>query len=234
MYTTFILFGIILFPIPALIRCIRRGLNPYAGVMDGLVSIGVGTLAIFIYASLSGTSVAAEIQRAINAYIPLLTENMPGQEEVIKQSFDLASSMFPSSVLLMGLLVTYLEYLLLSKIIKNGDRGAWQMARFREFTWPRNSVYGWLVVFLLSWLVELTGIHGGDIVMLNVQNLFEAAFALQGTSFLLMLFHMKRVPRGLSAVVAILAWIVPFGKSFLFLMGIADIILGLRYRIGPK
>ena len=70
--------------------------------------------------------------------------------------------------------------------------------------------------------------------MLNIQNLFEAAFALQGTSFLLMLFLMKRVPKGISAVVAILAWIVPFGKSLLFLMGIADIILGLRLRIVSK
>jgi len=234
MYTTFIVFGIILFPIPALVRCIRRGLNPYAGVMDGFISVGIGTLAIFIYASLAGTSVSAEIQTAINAYIPLLTQNMPGQEDVIKQSFDLASSMFPSSVLLMGVVASYLEYLILSKIIKNGDRGAWQMARLREFTWPRNSVYGWLVIFLLSWLVELTGLHGGDIVMLNIQNLFEAAFALQGTSFLLMLFLMKRVPKGISAVVAILAWIVPFGKSLLFLMGIADIILGLRLRIVSK
>ena len=234
MYTTLIFFGIFLFPIPAILRCIRRGLNPYNGVLDGVVLVGLGTLMIFIYSSLTANGVAGEMEDAVNASLPVLLQSMPDQETAIRESFDLAISIFPSVILLAGAVTGYLEYLIFSKFVKNGEKGAWQMAKLREFSWPRNAVYGWLVMFLLSWITGLTGILDGDLVMVNIENLFQAAFALQGTSLLLMFCFMKRIPKGLAGMVAVLAWIIPFGKSILFLMGIADIMFGLRIRIGAK
>lgn len=234
MYTTLILFGIIIFPIPSLVLCIRRGLNPYNGVLNATISVGLSSLLIFIFAYGAGTSVAAELEASYEAYMPMLLQSLPGQEELIRQSIDIAISGFPSTILLMGAVVAYIEYLILSKFIRNGDRGAWQMARLHEFTWPRNGIYGWLLIFVLSWIAGLSGMPDGDLVMLNIQNIFEAAFALQGTSLLLMFFFMKKVPRGLGPVLAILAWVIPMGKSVLFLLGIIDIMLGLRTRISQR
>ena len=234
MYTSLILLCIIIFPIPSLIQCIKRGLNPYNGVLSASVSAGLGSLLIFIFATLSGTSVAAELEAAYAQAMPMLLQSFPGQEDLLKQSIDIAISGFPSMVLLMGVVVAYLEYLILSKFVRNGEKGAWQMARLREFSWPRNGIYGWLLIFVLSWIAGLTGMPDGDLVMQNVQSIFEAAFALQGTSLLLMFFFMKRVPRGLGPVLAVFAWILPMGKSILFLLGIADIMLGLRTRISQR
>jgi uncharacterized protein YybS (DUF2232 family) len=166
--------------------------------------------------------------------MPMLLQSFPDQEEILRQTIDIAISGFPSTILLMGAVVAYLEYLILSKFIRNGDRGAWQMARLREFSWPRNGIYGWLLIFVMSWIVGLAGFPDGNLVMINVQNIFEAAFALQGTSLLLMFFFMKKVPRGLGPGLAILAWILPMGKSVLFLLGIADIMFGLRTRISQR
>ena len=166
--------------------------------------------------------------------MPMLLQSFPDQEVALRQIIDIAISDFPSTILLMGAVAAYLEYLILSKFVRNGDRGAWQMARLREFSWPRTGIYGWLLIFVMSWLVGLTGFPDGDLVMINVQNIFEAAFALQGTSLLLMFFFMKKVPRGLGPVLAIVAWIFPMGKSVLFLLGIADIMFGLRTRISQR
>ena len=234
MYTSLILLGIIIFPIPSLVICIRRGLNPYNGVLNATVSVGLSSLLIFIFATTAGSSVAAELEASYEAAMPMLLQSFPDQEALLRQTIDIAISGFPSTVLLMGAFVAYLEYLILSKFVRNGDRGAWQMARLREFSWPRSGIYGWLLIFILSWLTGLTGMPGGDLVMLNVQNIFEAAFALQGTSLLLMFFFMKKVPRGLGPALAILAWILPMGKSVLFLLGIADIMFGLRTRISQR
>jgi len=234
MYTSLILLGIILFPIPSLVICIRQGLNPYIGVLNATVSVGLSSVLIFIFAFVSGSSVAAELEASYEAYMPSLLQSFPGQEEALRQIMDIAISNFPSTILLIGAVVAYLEYLILSKFVRNGDRGAWQMARLREFSWPRNGIYGWLLIFFMSWIVGLTGFPDGDLVMPNVQNIFEAAFALQGTSLLLMFFFMKNVPRGLGPVLAIAAWILPMGKSVLFLLGIADIMFGLRTRISQR
>jgi uncharacterized protein YybS (DUF2232 family) len=234
MYTTLIFFGIVIFPIASLVQCIRRGLNPYYGVLNASVAVGVGSLLIFIFANMSGTSVAAELEASYEAYMPMLLQAFPDQEALLRQTIDVIISGFPSTILLMGAVASYLEYLILSKFVRNGEKGAWQMARLREFAWPRSGIYGWLLVFILSWLTGLTGIQGGDLVMLNVQNIFEAAFALQGTSLLLMFFFMKKTPRGIGPALAVLAWILPLGKSVLFLLGIADIMFGLRTRISQR
>jgi uncharacterized protein YybS (DUF2232 family) len=234
MYTTLILIGIILFPIPSLVLCIRRGLNPYNGVLNAAVSVGLSSVLIFIFAAMAGSSVAAELEASYEAAMPMLLQSLPDQEVALRQIIDIAISDFPSTILLMGAVVSYLEYLILSKFVRNGDRGAWQMARLREFSWPRTGIYGWLLIFVMSWIVGQTGFPDGDLVLLNVQNIFEAAFALQGTSLLLMFFFMKKVPRGLGPMLAVLAWIVPMGKSVLFLLGIADIMFGLRTRISQR
>lgn len=234
MYTTLILFCILIFPIPSLVQCIRRGLNPYNGVLSGSVAVGFGSLMVFIFATLSGTSVASELEAAYEVALPMLLQSMPGQEEILQHNIDIIISGFPSTVLLMGAVVSYLEYVILSKFVKNGDKGAWQMARLREFSWPRNGIYGWLLIFFLSWVTGLTGFPGSDLVMLNVQNIFESVFALQGTSLLLMFFFMKKTPRGLGPFLAVLAWLMPMGKSLLFLLGIADIMFGLRNRISQR
>lgn len=234
MYTSLIFFCLFIFPIASLVQCIRRGLNPYNGVLSGTVAVGFGSTAIFIMATLSGTSVGAEMEAAFEAVIPSLLQSMPGQEELIRNNIDIIISGFPSTILLMGAVVSYVEYIILSKFIKNGDKGAWQMARLREFSWPRSGIYGWLLIFLLSWLAGLTGVPGGDLVLINVQSIFEAAFALQGTSLLLMFFFMKKTPRGLGPALAIFAWLMPMGKSILFLLGVGDIMLGLRTRISQR
>jgi uncharacterized protein YybS (DUF2232 family) len=234
MYTSLILLGIILFPIPSLVLCIRRGLNPYNGVLNATVSVGLSSVLIFIFASIAGSSVAKELEASYESAMPMLLQSLPDQEEALRQIIDIAISGFPSTILLTAAVVAYLEYIILSKFVRNGNKGAWQMARLREFSWPRNGIYGWLLIFVLSWLVGLTDFTDGDLVMLNVQNIFESAFALQGTSLLLMFFFMKKVPRGLGPALAIMAWILPMGKSVLFLFGIADIMFGLRTRISQR
>lgn len=234
MYTSLILLGIILFPIPSLVLCIRRGLNPYNGVLNATISVGLSSVMIFIFSSIAGNSVAKELEASYESAMPMLLQSLPDQEEALRQVIDIAISGFPSTILLMGAVVAYLEYIILSKFVRNGDKGAWQMARLREFSWPRSGIYGWLLIFVMSWMVGLTDFPDGDLVMLNVQNIFEAAFALQGTSLLLMFFFMKKVPRGLGPALAIFAWLIPMGKSVLFLLGIVDIMFGLRTRISQR
>jgi len=234
MYTPLILFGLIIFPIPPLVQCIRQGRNPYNGVLSATVAVGLGSLMIFIYAVIQGSSVAAELEASVEAYMPLLLQSMPGQEALLRQSFDSVISTFPSTIMIWGAVVAYLEYLILSKFIRNGDKGAWQMARLREFTWPRNGIYGWMMIFILSWIASLTGMPGGDLVMLNIQNIFEAAFSLQGVSLFLMFCMMKKVPSGVAIGLGIIAWVFPTTRLVLFLLGIADIMLGLRTRISQR
>lgn len=234
MYTTLLFFGWILFPIPALLQSIRKGLNPYVGVMDGVVSVGFGSVMIFAFASFSGTGIGAEVDAAMAASIAAMSDSLGSQTEAYMASLDVAAMMFPSMILIVGGLSSYLEYLILSKFVRSGGKGALQMAPFREFSWPRTGIYGWMLIFIISWIIGQTDMQGADVMMLNVENLFEIAFALQGTSFFLMFLHIKKIPKGVAVGLVLLAWLLPYGKSILFLAGIGDIMFGLRGRIAPR
>lgn len=48
----------------------------------------------------------------------------------------------------------------------------------------------------------------------------------------MMFFHFKKAPQAVAVVVCIFMWMTSIGKMFLVLMGMADLIIGLRVKMG--
>lgn len=70
----------------------------------------------------------------------------------------------------------------------------------------------------------------------NVNYVFDFAFSLQGISVILMLAHMKRLPKVAGVIAAVVLWLTSIGKSILVILGMVDMIMGLKMRIqaNPK
>lgn len=234
MYTSLILFSVLLMPLPAVINSLRRGSAPYTAVMDGTLAAGGGSLLIFIAASISGSGVAAELEASMAIGLDALAGSLGEQAELYKAAGDLFVSLFPSSVLIAGAVAAYLEYILLSRMVPRKDGVSQRMPALREFSWPRQGIYGWMVMFLLAYLFRAGGMPAGNLVLFNVENLFQTAFAIQGTACALMIFQMRRVPKFLGVGLAVAAWIFPYGKMVLFVLGLGDIMFGLRARLSQR
>ncbi|MEG0662779.1 MAG: DUF2232 domain-containing protein, partial [Anaerovoracaceae bacterium] len=111
---------------------------------------------------------------------------------------------------------------------------ALRLPPFREFSLPRNSVVGWFFIFILSWVLRLTGFGAADIVSINVNLIFEFTFALQGISLVLFGCHMRKIPKAIPVILIIVLWVLTIGKTVLFVLGIADLLLNLRSKMLPR
>lgn len=234
MYIILVFLSVVLMPLPAVVGGLRRGTAPYTAVMDGTLSASVASLVFFIAASLSGQSLGVELQAVMDAALQSAAGALGNQMELYEAALELFVTLFPSSVLIGGAVFAYLEYLLLSRLIKRVDGASLRMPPLREFSWPRQGIYGWMLLFLLAYLVRAGGFPAGEGLLLNIENIFQTAFALQGTACLLMVLQMRRVPKALTVVLAVAAWFFPYGKMVLFLLGLADIMFGIRMRISQR
>lgn len=247
MYSNIILLLILVLPIPVLIRGIRKGENPYRVILEGAVLAGIGIAAVFIIAQMSGHSLGDEVEKTINSFSKILAENEQmakslGLEnsskaeriESYKALYNVGAQMMPAILLIMGLIVSYLEGLLFGRILKKDGVAINRVPPLREFTLPRTTIMGWFVIFILSWILKLTGFSGGEFILLNVNVLFEFTFALQGMALIFLFAYMKRIPKVVPVIVLIIMWFTSIGQMIMFFAGIVDLLLGLRKRIKPR
>jgi len=227
MYSGLLLLAAIIFPLPAIIKGIKKGQNPYRTVTDGIITAGVGLVFIYILSSVSAGGIAVETEESIR----LITESLGEKTQEYKEYLARAVTVLPAAMLCLSAVCGYAEYKGLYRILQKDNAKAMEMPPFRDFSWPRNSIYGWFLIFIISWTMKAAGSGLGEITAANINVIFETAFAFQGAALVFMIFFIKKIPKALAVILVIAAWIVPFGKNILFMAGIADIVLGIKIRI---
>ena len=70
-----------------------------------------------------------------------------------------------------------------------------------------------------------------DLLYVNMDLIFDFVLSLQGISVVFMLFHMKKLPKTIAVIVIVILWGTYMGRWLLVLLGMFDIILGLKIRI---
>ncbi len=231
MYISLLLFAAVLVPIPLIVKSIMRREGPYKACMDGIIGAGFAMVFVFILASQGENSIGKELALAGEEMMKLLTQE---QADVFRPLYVNATNGVPGSMLVFTALCAYVEYILLSKVIKIKGEPALEMPPIREFLLPRSVIRGWLVMIILSWLSKLSGFSAGDLVMININILFEFTFALQGISLLFLWTYLKGVSKAVPVIVTIILWAMPAGMTLLFILGIVDVFIGLRYKIRPR
>lgn len=247
MYSSLLFFFILVVPIPIIAVRIKRGISPFKACLSGIIGGGIAVALVFIIAQVSGSGIGEELDLAIKDMAKLLAENDQmtkalGIEDsstsekikLITEIYNVGAAILPSTLLIITAIVGYLESIIICRIVKNGEGLRLPMTPIREFSLPGNALMGWIIIFILSWISKAIGINGSDTLLANVDILFEFTFALQGISLIFFTAHIKHIVKVFPVILIIVLIIVPIGKTFLFIIGIADLILGLKGRVKPK
>ena len=243
MYLTLMFLGAIFLPVPALIRAIRKHKAPYRAVFEGIIAGGAGALLVMILASASGVSIFDTIINSVKPLAQALAEDSnlaqrmePGMSEqemvdFVISIYEAAASLLPASICIITACVSYMEYIILSRIVrKDGVEGP-PMDKFRNFELPGNTVIGWLILFALAWITSKTGIVNGEMLFANINTLFNFIFCLQGMSLLFMLCYIKRAPKGIAVIIILFLMFSSIGKMVLMILGFADLIFRLKEKM---
>lgn len=243
MYLTLAFAAALLLPVPTIINRIMKRISPYRAVLEGALTGAAGVLLIMILAAASGQSIFAQIQGDISYIVKILSADSNinsalgagmTQEELEKSLaviYEQAAKLIPSTMGIFALAGSYVEYIILSRIIKPGKEAAIRMTPFRNFELPRNIIAGWLVIFILSWLC--TKIEGmpGELLYVNINTIFDFIFCLQGMSVIFMFCHKRRAPKAIAVIIILFFYFTGFGKIALMILGFADIIFRIKERI---
>lgn len=247
MYSNIMMLLILILPIPMLVNGLKRGENPYRVVLKGAVLSGVGIAFIFIAAQLAGNGVGKEIDRVIDQVSRMLAGNdqmaqMMGLESdsrteriaAYKKIYSAGADILPAVMLITAVIVSYIEGLIIGRLIKVNGRPLNPVPPIREFTLPRNTIMGWMLIFIASWILKAVGFSGGRMILANVNLLFEFTFALQGMALIFLFAYKKKIPKIVPVIAVIILWFTSIGQTIMFFAGILDLLLSLRARISGK
>lgn len=244
MYLLLIYFLILVIPLIIMPRYIKSAaMSPYRTVLQATMIIAAAAAVVFMAAAMTGEGVFAQIQGLIEVVSKEAANN-----QLIVDAFDMASasdaqrtelisqlyknmfSLMPAYIMVIGAIVSYIEYIIISGVMSR-RRQVMRMPKFREFSFPNRAAMGIICMYLLAWILTEAGAFGDDMMYRNIDFLFDFAFAIQGVSVVLMFCHMKRMPKALGVIAAIIMWITLIGKMVLVMLGMLDMIFGFKGRI---
>ncbi|MDO4544610.1 MAG: DUF2232 domain-containing protein [Bacillota bacterium] len=247
MHLLFIFFLVIVMPFLVMPRDITAAKKePYEIVVQGIVGACAGAVIVLLAASLTGQGVFHQIQAAVedmsgtiagdDSIISLF--NMTDMDEADRIEFfnTLYGSMvkqIPAYIMLLSAISSYISYIILSRSL--GKRSPVKMMpKFREFSFPRGTVFGLVAMYMGSWIMTTTEMLASDALYVNMNLIFDFAFSLQGISVILMFFYVKRFPKTLAVICAVIFWVTVIGRMMLVLLGMMDLIMGLKSRMATQ
>lgn len=124
----------------------------------------------------------------------VMKEVMNSQTEILKSAgislgkgtqpenlIDFVYNMLPTILFLQGIIVAFITYYLEVFILKRIRKSNLEMPKFREFYLPGNAVATSLMLYLLVLFLDVVGIKlYTDLIMMNLQLVFNFMFMIQG------------------------------------------------------
>ncbi|MCM2676435.1 DUF2232 domain-containing protein [Alkalicoccobacillus plakortidis] len=154
--------------------------------------------------------------------IALVTENM-----------DFIPYIVPFLLVLIGTIMGLITVWLAGVLLRRCNIEVKRIPALRNWGFPKAFIWYYLIafVFLLSQPEEGTTLF---IAVTNVFLLIETIMTIQGLSFILFFFHFKKLPKILGILVVIITILIGPLMQIVRLIGIADLVLDLKSRLGSQ
>lgn len=246
MYMTLILMAAIIFPVGTITKGILVKAEPYRVVTIGGLYGAIGCFIIVAMSVILGDGISTQMNQMVEEMSSILAQNgqyaqMMGLgdlsadklQETYKLMYQSAMMTLPAVIIIWSVVISYIEYMLISLIMRKRGKDALRMTPTREFSLQRNGFFGWFVICMISFVMNQIGaIEIGQTVYLNIYVLFKAAFSYQGISLLAYVFHMRRWPKPLWIILSVIMIAGNAGTMILYIIGIMDAIFNLKGRFG--
>lgn len=244
MYLLTLIILTFLLPLVLVSGGIKKGMLPYAVLLQSTLFLGLSIVLLFGFAWATGeplgTSILKEMEISVKTIVetPSLLkvvglEGMSKAEatSMLTSAYALVINMLPSSIICWGIIFSYFDYFIISTIKKKRGKAVLMLPAFSSFSLPRKAIYGSMLIYALSWITVSMNIIPEEAMLLNVQALILFIFAGQGLAVALYTTSRKRIPRILSWITCAVLFLSPFGRGFLALLGFFDLLVGLRQKI---
>jgi len=148
----------------------------------------------------------------------------------LEQMKEMTKLAVPGTIIVFSMVIAYLNYAVISWVIGKTGKKISKLPPFRVFSLPKSIVLGSLLIYVLSYITISMGIIGKDLIMFNLELLFTFVFFIQGLAVVFYFGYLKKIPKIVSLMVAGIFLFTWLGQTFLFLLGLTDVVLDIRKR----
>ncbi len=105
---------------------------------------------------------------------------------------------------------------------------------FRNLNFPKSIVWIYLLVILLSFIVNNDSGSFWQMAILNASFILQSLLVIQGLSFIFYFAHLKKWSKAIPIIAVVLTLFLPFFLSIVRVLGIIDIGFNLRQRLSQS
>ena len=224
---------------------IKNRIDPGKNIMIAVVTNLIVSTGILAMNKINGGVIESDLQKVAefvseNANSTGVIEGANISTEAFLASFEITTNtmltVLPASVIMWTIIISFIAYKILYKIYtlngKNGDLR--NITEIKNFTLPREFFVGMLVIFLLAFFSSMMFESMGSEIYVNVSLILQFLFAVQGIAVVVTFLNSKRIPNAVSILLCIIIYSLPYGNFVLNLIGVIEILFGLRRRMKPS
>ncbi|MBQ0078564.1 MAG: DUF2232 domain-containing protein [Eubacterium sp.] len=241
MQTIIIAILILIVPYLVLPREIDKGDNsPYFSVLKSVIATLAAVLVFFAMVRMTGQGVYEIYRESVEQVVKVIAENgnlrglfgvqdasQAVAEKQIMIYYDHILKQVPGYIVLMSTLVSYVDYIILSKS-QSKRKSVQLMPKFKEFSFPPQTVTAMVLMYLIAFITNKMEMFPNDMIYVNINYVFDLVFVIQGVSVIFMWCSLRRWPRFVAVIIALLLWNFFMLRQILVLLGMIDMIFGVK------
>lgn len=155
------------------------------------------------------------------------------QIDIVLESMNMVSYLVPFMIVSVAVVMALLIMWLTGILFRRCEIEAQRLPAFRNWSFPKAFIW----IYLLAFVLLLSNPEEGSTLFIAISNVFllvETVMTIQGFTFILFFFHHKKYPKALGIMVVILGILIAPLQQIIRLVGIADLVLDLKSRLGSQ
>ncbi|MES5883251.1 MULTISPECIES: YybS family protein [Bacillus cereus group] len=154
------------------------------------------------------------------------------QKELLKQMNDILQLLFPSILVLVSVCFSWITVIISGSVLKKLKHDIIPWPKFKDLQLPKSIVWYYVIFILLATFIKVDPTSYLHMVFSNLYVIFALLLVLQGLTFISFLAYRKGFTKGVPIISFIVCMFIPMLFPLVTILGIIDLGISLRSKIG--
>ncbi|WP_140165532.1 YybS family protein [Bacillus sp. S1-R4H1-FB] len=154
------------------------------------------------------------------------------QKELFVQMNDILQTVFPSILVMVSVCLSWITVIISGSALRKLKHDVIPWPKFKDIQLPKSIVWYYVIFILLSTFIKVKPTSYLHMVFSNLYVIFALLLVLQGLTFIAFLAHSKGFTKGVPIISFIACMFIPMLFPLVTILGIIDLGISLRSKIG--
>ncbi|PEJ34041.1 DUF2232 domain-containing protein [Bacillus wiedmannii] len=154
------------------------------------------------------------------------------QKELFAQFNDVLQTLFPSLLVMVSVCFSWITVMISGSVLRKLKHDVIPWPKFKDIQLPKSIVWYYVIFILLSTFIKVEPTSYLHMVFSNLYVIFALLLVLQGLTFIAFIAHRKGFTKGVPIISFIVCMFIPMLFPLVTILGIIDLGISLRTKIG--